>query len=512
MPLRKLSLDCLSKFGRGEAPSDNSDAHQPFILRNLHKLALAACLPLLMSASHTSTTLETILEQGQLTIISRPRPTTFYEGRQGFDGYEYNLAKAFADSLGVELKIVEEENFSNIFNAVGTQRGALAAAGLSVSEEHADTVRFTNPYMTVSQDLLYRSGTKRPSSIDELYGKSILVISNSAHAERLRQLQQLHPELRWHEQSDLEMIDLIEMVDTGVIDYAVVDSNSFKLNRNLYPRARKAFAISDEAQSLAWAFPKSPDNTLYDLANDFLAQAEEDGLLAEMNARYYGDDHTMDTGSATTFARRLENRLPRWQEPLQSAAEEFDLDWQLLAAISYQESHWDPQARSRTGVRGLMMLTQITAKEVGVSNRLDPQQSIYGGAKYVRKLYDRMPESIQGDDRTWLTLAAYNIGFGHLEDARVLTQRMGGDPDKWVDVSQHLPLLAKPQYYRSTRHGYARGWEPVEYVQNIRSFYTTIAWHQQVQQRRLANASTEAEMLPINASYKSSDTEATTML
>lgn len=521
---RKLSLYCLSKLdglsklglGRtdqGNNTPEDSTTATPHKLRNLHKLALAACLPLLMSASHTPTALESVLNQGQLTIISRNGPTTYYEGSQGYDGYEYNLAKAFADSLGVELKIIEEDNYRSIFNAVGSQRAELAAAGLSVSTEHTNSVRFTTPYMTVSQELLYRAGSKRPAGIEDLYGKSILVISNSAHAERLRQLQHSHPELRWHEQSDLEMIDLIEMVDNGVIDYAIVDSNSYALNRNLYPRARKAFSISEQEQSLAWAFPKSADDSLYTLANAFLQQAESDGLLAEMNDRYYGDDHAMDAGSATTFARRLENRLPQWQSTLQNAAEEFDLDWQLLAAISYQESHWDPNARSRTGVRGLMMLTLNTAKEMGINNRLDPQESIYGGAKYLRKLYNRLPESIQGDDRTWFTLAAYNIGFGHVEDARILTQRMGGDPNKWADISKHLPLLAKRQYYRDTKHGYARGWEPVEYVQNIRSFYNTIAWHQQIQQRRLATLSEDAELLPIiNARYQSSAAGTTSML
>lgn len=504
---RKLSLYNLRKMYLRKPLSRVQPALK---LRSLAKLGLAACLPLLVSASHTPTALETVLSQGKLTIISRNGPTTYYEGRQGLDGYEYKLAKAFADSLGVELEITEEENFRGIFNSVGSHRGELAAAGLSVSKEHADSVRFTNSYMTVSQDLLYRTGSKRPTTIEDLYGKSILVISNSAHAERLRQLQGQHPDLRWHEQSDLEMIDLMELVDSGVVDFAVVDSNSYKLNRNLYPRARKAFSISDKAKPLAWAFPKSADNTLFDRANQFLSAAQADGLLASMNKRFYGDVHAMDAGSATTFARRLETRLPKWQDSLQSAGEEFDLDWQLLAAMSYQESHWDAHARSHTGVRGLMMLTQVTAKEMGVSNRLDPEQSISGGAKYFRKIFDRIPEDIQGIDRTWLALAAYNIGFGHMEDARVLTERMGGDPDKWEDVSKHLPLLAKRTYYRTTRHGYARGWEPVKYVQNIRNFYNTIAWHQQIQQRRLAAAAkqeSETEVAPTNASYNNSGEE-----
>src|SRR5690606_726272 len=154
------------------------------------------------------------------------------------------------------------------------------------------------------------------------------------------------------------------------------------------------------------------------------------------------------------------------------------LDWHLLAALAYQESHWNPTAKSYTGVRGFMMLTQDTANDLGINNRLNPEQSIIGGARYFKSLHSRLPDRIGEPDRTWLALAAYNVGLGHLEDARILAQHHGANPDKWVDVQEYLPLLAKRKYYKFTKHGYARGWEPVEYVQNIRNFQTIIAWHE----------------------------------
>lgn len=455
----------------------------------LSLLLAMLCLPFILSSSHTPTALENVLASGELRIISRNGPTTYYEGRQGLDGYDYTLAKAFADHLGVTLSITEEENFSNIFQSVGSTAGHMAAAGLTVSEQRQQKVKFTRPYMQVTQEVLYRAGTKRPFKPEDMLGKSILVISNSSHVERLKQLKAELPALRWHEQSDVEMADLMEMVHTGSIDFAIVDSNAYDMNRSLYPRARRAFTISEAAQDIAWAFPKGVDNSLYDLANSFIANAEATGMLTEMNEKYYGHVDGMDAGSAFTFARRIQQRLPRWQEYLEIAGDMFDLDWQLLAAMSYQESHWNSNATSYTGVRGLMMLTKTTAKEVGVKDRLDPIQSIYGGAKYFRKIFDRIPDSIQGADRTWLSLAAYNIGFGHMEDARILTQRMGGNPNKWTDVRAHLPLLTKRKHYRTTKHGYARGWEAVRYVQSIRSFYNTIALHEQVQARRLASIS-----------------------
>jgi membrane-bound lytic murein transglycosylase F len=152
------------------------------------------------------------------------------------------------------------------------------------------------------------------------------------------------------------------------------------------------------------------------------------------------------------------------------------VDWRLLAAIGYQESHWDPDATSRTGVRGIMMLTQRTATQLGVNNRLDPEQSIEGGARYFLRMHRRVPARIQEPDRTWMALAAYNMGYGHLEDARVLTQKQGGDPDLWLDVNERLPLLSQEKWYRQTRYGYARGYEAKQYVENIRSYFDTLIW------------------------------------
>ena len=144
--------------------------------------------------------------------------------------------------------------------------------------------------------------------------------------------------------------------------------------------------------------------------------------------------------------------------------------------MSYQESHWNPRAVSPTGVRGLMMITLTTAKQLGVKNRMDPEQSINGGAKYFQKVFKRIPSEIPEPDRTWFTLAAYNIGWGHVEDARKITLTQGGDADRWVDVKERLPLLRQRKYYKSTRYGYARGDEPVQYVDNIRRYYETLVW------------------------------------
>jgi membrane-bound lytic murein transglycosylase F len=186
-----------------------------------------------------------------------------------------------------------------------------------------------------------------------------------------------------------------------------------------------------------------------------------------------------------TFTSNMRKTLPNYQQLIQQVAAEYQLDWHLLAAIAYQESHWNPLATSPTGVRGMMMLTLPTARELGVQDRLDPLQSLRGGARYLKNIKRRLPQRIAEPDLTWFALAAYNIGMGHLEDARVITQRQGRDPDVWVDVMAYLPYLQKSKYYEKARYGYARGSEPVTYVQNIRHYYSILQWQDIAQNKPL---------------------------
>lgn len=454
-------------------------------------LALAAALSAPLVGSRTPTTLEHIQTSGKLTIISRNGPTTYFEGTDGYTGFEYHLANAFAKRLGVELDIVEEEDLGRLIGEVG-ETGHFAAAGLTVTERRKRDVTFSRPYMYVTQQLIYHTSDARPASVEDLVGKHILVVNGSAHAERLRELQKQHPALTWEERHDVEMLDLLEMVHNRKIDYAVIDSNAFELNSAVYPKAKVAFDLG-EPEPLAWAFPKSNDTSLVDAANEFLTTMEQSGALTDIRERFYGRSGEIGYADALVFARRIEERLPLWRDKIKAAAVEQDLDWLLMAALSYQESHWNPKAVSPTGVRGFMMLTLNTAKEMEVKNRLNPDQSIKGGTRYFRKLLDRIPASVTGQERIWLALAAYNIGYGHLEDARVLAQQHGANPNRWADVKDYLPLLSKRQYYKFTKHGYARGQEAVDYVQNIRNFYTILAWNDLERDQMTALAMAEPE-------------------
>jgi peptidoglycan lytic transglycosylase F len=452
------------------------------ILHRLSILIIIIGLFLNLSGSRTETVLESLLRDKTLRVITFVGPTTYFENAKGGNGFEYFLAKAFADSLGVKLEVTLIDNLDALFNALGGPRGHFSGAGLTVTSQRQQFLRFSEPYSTVRQTLVYRLAEQRPKNIADVVGGRLVVVANSSHVEQLIHLKQDHPQLRWHALRDTEMLELMQLVHEGEADYALIDSTAFAIDKAIYPKARAAFHLTDE-EPIAWAFPNDGDTSLLRAANQFLRDFEASGELQKLKTRFYDHTDEFSVGGSQLFMSRINQRLGEYQPLFEAIAKQYDMDWRLLAAIAYQESHWNPRAVSPTGVRGLMMLTRDTAAELNIKDRLDPENSIRGGAQYFLNMLRRMPDDIEEPDRTWLALAAYNIGMGHLEDARVLTERDGRDPHLWRDVRHYLPKLQQKKYYMTVKHGFARGLEPVQYVQNIRHFRTILQWHS-VQQAR----------------------------
>jgi membrane-bound lytic murein transglycosylase F len=303
------------------------------------------------------------------------------------------------------------------------------------------------------------------------------VIADSNYEALLNDAQKILPDLQWTAEKDLGMEDLLLAIVDGNLDATLVDSNIFSIHSQFYPALKSGFTIAD-AQPQAWALLPGDDDSLVQKARSFFRLIQENGRLATIQGRYdgSGDSSDLDRVGMFQFMKQVRNRLPPLMPVFQEVASAHDLDWRLLAAMGYQESHWDPEATSVTGVRGIMMLTLKTAQQLGINDRLDPEQSIEGGARYFRRMHKRIPARIAEPDRSWMALAAYNMGWGHLEDARVLTQKQGGNPDRWHDVDERLPLLSQEKWYRETKYGYARGYEARQYVSNIRSYFDTLVW------------------------------------
>lgn len=411
-----------------------------------------------------------VQRNGELVVVTRLGPATYYETQNdGPGGLEYELAELFAQELGVRLRLIVANDLGQIFNALTNRNADIAAAAISITAEREQRFRFTEPYMSVQQQLIYRVGSTRPRQLDDLNG-TLRVVAHSSHAETLREAKASLPDLSWEESSELTVDDLLYQVWSNQLDYTIADSNELVLSQRFYPELRPAFTLT-EPQGLAWALPRSNDDSLYIAAERFFERIRNDGTLSHLLEKYYGHLNNFDYVGTRTYMQHITKRLPQYRDLFEQAALETGLDWRLLAAIGYQESHWNPRAISPTGVRGIMMLTLNTARSLGVSNRLDPAQSILGGARYLARVKERIPEHIPEPTRTWLALAAYNVGFGHLEDARTITKNQGRNPDSWADVKEHLPLLAKKEWHSKTRYGYARGWEPVRYVENVRYYY-----------------------------------------
>lgn len=425
----------------------------------------------------TTPLLERVRAGGTLVVATRRSPAVFHIGANGPSGFEYALTQGFGETLGVDVRYVFPEDVEGLLDATARGEVHLAAAGLTATAKRQRRVAFSHPYQFVTEQVIYRRGSPRPKRMEDIEHGQLHVVAGSSHEETLQRLRrEAGIDLEWKSHSDAGSERLLSAVDRGDLELTIADSNDADLNRRVFPRTAVAFELG-EPRPIAWAFSRIGDDSLRATANRFLESLEHNGELRRLRAQFFGHAGRLNFVDTRAFWRQVRDRLPNLRPWFEEAAEQTGIDWRLLAAIGYQESHWRSDAVSPTGVRGVMMLTRATAKRVGVSDRGDPRQSILGGARYLRIVEEKIPDRIREPNRLWLTLAGYNVGFGHLEDARVLTDRDGANPDLWIDVKERLPLLSKKKYYQTVRHGYARGQEPVDYVDNIRNYYDLLVWY-----------------------------------
>jgi membrane-bound lytic murein transglycosylase F len=437
-------------------------------------LGLSAALML-----NTCTPLPSVIDQiktlGELRVVTRVSPLSYYRDADGTQaGPEYDLARRFADELGVSLTITPVHSYAAIYSALAHGRAHVAAAALKVPAKSIDAVSFGPVYQRVREHLVYRRGSVRPGSLADIGAGDLEIAAGSAHAKALRVARDTMPGLAWVENATMDSQALLQNVADGSIDFTIADSSEFALAHDAYPDLRIAFDFPG-SQSLAWA-ASSRDPDFLSYITGYFSRVNADGHLAAIVKRYYDRSEELEFSNAPGFMRHVQNRLPLYKKWFEEAAAQSSQDWRLLAAIGYQESKWNPDAASSAGARGLMQLTNDTANAAKVTNPADPRQSIFGGARYFKTVYEKIPAHVPEPDRTWFALAAYNIGYGHVEDARVLTQKAGRDPDSWDEVREFLPLLAQEEYYTQTVNGYARGAEPVRYVDNVRDYRDMLEW------------------------------------
>jgi len=424
-------------------------------------------LLILFCACSEKNALERIKKTGAITVLTRNNAHCHYIYRDTPMGFEYDLAKAFAEYMGVQLKIVTPR-WDSLIKSLNSGKGAFIAAGMTVTPSRENLVDFSFSYMDTQQYVIVHKSDYRIKAMGDLAGRVVHVRRGTSYEERLRELKArgLDIKIKFHDDTPTE--ELIRMVAEREIEITIADSNVALLNRRYYPDVRMLFSIS-EPQRIGWAVKKG-ETALLDQINRFFEKMKKERRLTRIYKKYYSAVELFDYLDLKKYHRRLKTRLPKYGDIIKRASTEHGFDWRLIAAVTYQESHLDPKARSHTGVRGIMQLTQTTAKEMGINNRLDPAQSINGGVKYLKKLYDRY-ENIQGFDRMLFALAGYNVGPGHILDAMKIARQKGLDPNRWSSLEQTLPLLRQPKFYKDTTYGYCRGTEPVRFVHRVLTYY-----------------------------------------
>lgn len=415
----------------------------------------------------------------EIVFVTHISHASYYlNGNNAWSGIDYDLAQLFVKQFAPEYKIrfVLAPQLNEVIPTL-LKNQAHIATGLSITEMRKELVQFANPYYQTQQQLVYNSEQaktfKQKNSAYQLANfiqdKSLSVAMGSSAEERLQKIQQSQPQLQWQSSSSANADLLLEKVALGRLDLTVANSHLIEVMQNFHPQLAVATSLG-EPEKMAWALSKNADAKLLEKVNKFFKKIRNDGTLNNLIDRHYGHTNRLSTEDVQVFLERTDTLLPEYAPLFKAAQAETRLDWRLLAALSYRESHWDTQNTSPTGVRGLMMLTENTAKMMGVTDRLDPAQSVPAGAKYIAKMIDLIPENVPEPDRTYMALAAYNIGYAHLQDARALAKRLNLNPDNWVDVKKTLLKLNDPAYYSTTKYGYASGGAPVVFVETVRTY------------------------------------------
>lgn len=410
-------------------------------------------------------------EQGELVVGVLDDPVHYQaQGPDGeASGFERDLIFAFAAELKLPARVVLAENPAQLNDLLAKGKIHFAAAA-PVSAD--SPFRYTTPLREARLLIVQHDDAIPLDELEDLVGHPIAVLGGGPADAALRKLA-LTTAVTIDAADKGNDIDLLARVADRLSEAVATDSAHFDVATNYFPDLVEAQEIPGKV-AYAWAF-RVEDESLRAEAESFIGQFRETGQLARLHDRYFGHIKRINTRGTAQFIEDMRRLLPHYRQDFQRAGAVTGIDWRILAALSYQESHWNPLATSPTGVRGMMMLTEETADRMRVGNRLDPRESIMAGARYLADLMDELADEIRQPDRLWLTLAAYNLGMGHLNGARQFAVGMKRDPTSWYEMKTVLPLMARPEYYARLKSGRARGGEAVILVENVRTYYDILA-------------------------------------
>lgn len=410
-----------------------------------------------------------------IQVAVRINPASYYWNNERATGLDQALLADFAQRYDKKITIVPVATVRDALDLLESGDVQIAAGSLTATPDLNEKFAVSSPYYSIRQQILYRySPTASPPDISALPLEKFEISANPAHIQTLERLKQKSnsPGV-WVVNTELDSHHLIELLNTGLIYYTIADSNELAMSHLSYPYVKVASTLADK-KPIVWLLNKSADTNLIGAVNTFFADIQSDHALERIIDTQYHRGASLSYANKLTFIDHRDKRLPQYEQYFKDAAKHYGFDWKLIAAISYQESHWDKHATSPTGVKGLMMLTLDTAQKYGLKNRLDPRSSILIGVRYLSEIKGRIKSDVPEPDRTWMALAVYNLGQGHLQDALVLTKRNGGDRSFWPDVAKSLDLLQQEKWYSKAKHGKPIGGNATKYVRNVRLYHNLL--------------------------------------
>ncbi len=459
------------------------------ILRVIRLAVLTSLILLGYNACNQSRTKKTalphdlpdIMARGKLIAVTDYNSSSYFIYRGAPMGYQYDMLELLARHLDLDLEIIVENNLDKAFEMLQQNECDLIAMSLNVTKERQQKVNFTRPIGQTRQVLVQRKPDNWRLMADynldkelirnqlDLLGKTVHVMANSAFAERLKNLSdEMGDTIHIVESEKLEVEQLIAKVAKGEIEYTVADENVALLNQTYYPNIDVSTAISFP-QNQAWAVNKSSLLWLDEL-NTWIEQTNGSALHAVIYNKYFKDMKARNR-SVSPYLSLNKGQISEYDRYIKKHSKYIDWDWRLLASLIYQESRFNPQVTSWAGAFGLMQLMPTTARRFGASHSSSPEEHIKAGVKFIKWIDNQLIDSIPDtDERIKFILASYNVGLGHVLDARRLTQAYGGNPNIWDNqVDEFLLNKSNPEYYNSelVKYGYCRGEEPYNYVKDV---------------------------------------------
>ena len=450
-----------------------------------------------LSQSFTKTPqLEQIQTRGYLRVATLISPTIYIPDKTRPQGLEYDLVTRFAHYLGLGVHFIVAKNIDDAYALVASNQADFAAAGLVVSLGREAQFRYGPSYLSVRRQLIYRQGVEKPKSLQDI-GNAPLAVEQGSNSQNwlteqsnkgllnvpFSSIEQASPAETSHEQPDYAIriqledsgINTLQALENGTVDYAVVLSHEAMLGQKMSNKIRIATDLGPPV-SFAWAFSRIADRSLYTASVKFFTEIRQNNELKNLIDRHYAQFEQLDQKLAQQFVDDVDQRISPYLSAFKAAGKKYQIDWRLLAAMGYQESKWQPDAQSEQGAYGMMQIMPPTAAYIGLTDPGNPVQNITAAAKYLDYLRTQINDQASEPDLTYLALAAYNIGLGHLNDAIELTREQGGDPNRWRDIRERLTQLSNPKIYAKLRNGFARGEATIQYVENIRALHDLMIW------------------------------------